>query len=276
MGMHIDKLSTESGLMTEFPIGNAWRRAPCLGCGQIVKRARDSYATMIGTSSGTWIAALGPRAGRIYADTEEWPTEEPIFFFGVTHMDCGPRARLNLKTRSVQLPSPLPRVMVEEMHRDDPELNLQIPTPANTCPFCDEQEKDPSDEDIFPKWLLRELVKRGAQFKIGGHWSSKPIGPMTYACRDCNNTWMSTLEKDAQPTLLKLIDNAFDLSTGEQETVALWATMKAILVDTMSDSPVIPRGFGRDLKILRTPHEGVQVWIAAFNDAEPCLAAMHG
>jgi hypothetical protein len=47
MGRHIDTPSTGSSHMTEFPIGNTWRRAPCLGCGQIVKRARDSYATCI-------------------------------------------------------------------------------------------------------------------------------------------------------------------------------------------------------------------------------------
>lgn len=260
--------------MDEVPIGNMWRRAPCIGCGEVVKRARDAHAFMIGTRSGSWTAALGPRAGRIFADTTEFPTDEPVLMLGVTQISCGPRALRNLKAGAVELPTSLPLVLADAMHPDDPALNLQIPTPANTCPFCEEFERDPSEEDIFPKWLLKELVAKGARFKNGNLWSPKPVGPVTYACQDCNNTWMSTLENDAKPVIRKLIYEACDLTAAEQEILAEWATMKAILIDSGSKNPVVPRGFGRDLKIQRTPHDGVQIWIAAFHDLQPLLAAL--
>ena len=260
--------------MAEVAMGNMWRRAPCIGCGETVKRARDAYAFMIGTRSGRWTAVLGPSAGRIFADTTEFPPQEPVFWLGVTHIACAPRARWNLKTGVVELPEDLPRVVADAMNPDHPALNLEMPTLKNTCPFCEEFERDPSEEDIFPKWLLKELMAKGARFKNGDFWSTKPVGPVTYACRDCNNTWMSMLENDAQQVLRRLMYEAFDLSVSEQETVARWAAMKAILIDAGSDHPVVPRGFGRDFKIARSPHEGVHVWISAFNDARPFLAVL--
>jgi hypothetical protein len=87
-------------------------------------------------------------------------------------------------------------------------------------------------------------------------------------CIDCNNTWMSTLENDVKDVFLAMFEQTRMLDCGEQELLAKWAVMKAILMDAAQEEPVLPRGFGHDLNITRRPHEAVGVWIAAYGDKE--------
>lgn len=260
--------------MTEPPIANLWRRAFCLGCGLTVKRARDAYFMMIGTRDGSWLAALGVAAGRGYGDSEVPPPGVQVYELGVCHATCGPMALNNLRTQSVPLPEQLPTIFAEEIDPASPELDLASPAAQDTCPFCEEFVKDPSREDIFPQWLIKELIAAGARVKVGGLWSTKPLGPTTYACRDCNNTWMSTLEQDTQPLLKRMFFEVDTLSSEDRLTLAKWATMKAFLVDASRDQPVIPRGFARDLKVTKLPHEGIQVWVGAFHDSKNFLSAL--
>lgn len=91
-------------------------------------------------------------------------------------------------------------------------------------------------------------------------------GLVTPVCNDCNNTWMSTIENDVKDTLISMFTNARILSTPEQERIALWAAVKAVLFDMASGAPVLPRGFGHDLNIKRRPHPGMRIWIAAYSD----------
>jgi len=259
--------------MTGLPIANEWRRASCLGCGSIVKRARDAHSIMVGTRDGSWLAVLGVAAGRGYGDSEVPPPGVQVYELGVCHAACWPLALRSLRTQSVSLPEALPAILAEEIDPASPMLNLMAPVAQDTCPFCEEFVKDPSKEDIFPQWLIKELIAAGARVKIGGLWSTKPVGPTTYACRDCNNTWMSTLEQDARPLLERMFFEA-TLNGEDRLILAKWATMKAFLADASRDRPVIPRGFARDLKTTKLPHEGIQVWAGAFHDTTNFLTAL--
>ncbi|MGW1450169.1 hypothetical protein ACWCO3_18060 [Micromonospora sp. NPDC002411] len=129
-----------------------------------------------------------------------------------------------------------------------------------------------TEEDIFPRWLLRELQKRG--YKDARSGGIKPItGPKTPVCADCNNGWMSVVENDARQLILSLVDFARPITPREQQTLALWATLKALVIDSAS-TRLTPRGFGHDLKIKREPHQGIYVWIAAYADPnEPLKVA---
>ncbi|MEV0725872.1 hypothetical protein AB0I37_24215 [Micromonospora purpureochromogenes] len=127
-------------------------------------------------------------------------------------------------------------------------------------------------EDIFPRWLLRELQKRG--YKDGRSGGVKPItGPKTLVCADCNNGWMSVVENDSKDLILSLVDDARPITPREQRTLALWAMLKALVIDSAS-TRLAPRGFGHGLKIKREPHRGTYVWIAAYADHNEPLMVM--
>ena len=261
--------------MTELLYGNNWRRSSCLGCGETVKRARDAHVEMIGTRSGSWIAALSVSAGRGYGDDGDPPVGEQLYLLGISHSRCIRQARDSLRAQAAELPGELVPVAMDTPPEWDPHLDLVSPVRPKSCPFCEEYEKDPSDEDIFPKWLLKHLISAGARIKLGELWSTKPVGPLAYACRDCNNTWMSTVENDLQPLFLDLFYNARTISSEEQERLAFWAAIKAILIDSSSANPIIPRGFGQDLRIRKTLPPGIEVWMAAYNDQVGLLNGLH-
>jgi hypothetical protein len=82
------------------------------------------------------------------------------------------------------------------------------------------------------------------------------------------------LEVDTKPLLERMFKECFFIERADQEKLALWATMKAILIDAGSENPIIPRGFGRDLRILKRPHAGTHVWVAAFSDDKNFLNAV--
>jgi len=85
---------------------------------------------------------------------------------------------------------------------------------------------------------------------------------------------MSVLENDVKGLLLSLVDQARPLGAEDQALLATWASMKAILFDTLLPSPSVPRGFGYDLRIDRIPHRGIYVWIGAYGDVSGNLQAI--
>ncbi|MFI7657094.1 hypothetical protein ACIBX9_30985 [Streptomyces albidoflavus] len=79
---------------------------------------------------------------------------------------------------------------------------------------------------------------------------------------------MSTLENDVSKILLPMFYNVKSVTRDEQGRLALWAAMKAILIDS-SGSSVVPHGFGQSLEIFRRPHQGMRIWMAAYDDDNP-------
>jgi hypothetical protein len=258
--------------MLKPPTSNAtWRRADCLGaCGRIVKRARDAWVELGGTRSGSWLMAIGVDAGLMFADIFPPPSDEDLFILGVAHRSCLEQARWLLRAQRAPLKENLPSMTLEAIERASVP-DFALPTPKGECPFCQGLDSSITEEDIYPRWLLDELRSYGARSKHKGRWTTKLYRTTTPACGDCNNKWMSTLEEDVKKLIIPMFVQARSLNQYEQDRLALWAAMKAILFDAVSDNPVVPRGFGHDLNIHRQPARGMHVWIAAYTDTDSLL-----
>ncbi|WP_405534724.1 hypothetical protein OG787_08205 [Streptomyces sp. NBC_00075] len=153
-----------------------------------------------------------------------------------------------------------------ELILDGPAHTNWMAPPPGRCPFCQDLSAQPTDEDIYPKWLVREMERHGAR-------SSDPRRrrinwPTTTVCQHCNNTWMSTLENDVKDILVPMFFQVRSLDEHTQGRLALWAAKMAVLLDVVGDN-IVPHGAGQGLEIFRQPHHGMQVWIAAYHDVNP-------
>jgi hypothetical protein len=119
---------------------------------------------------------------------------------------------------------------------------------------------------------MKEIRKRGGRFIVNGRVSKRLAGPTIPVCMDCNNTWMSTIENNVKPLVILMLDNAWPLSRSDQTLLATWATKIALSLDLATGSPVIPRGFGYDLRIHKQPQAGVRVWLGAYTSMTDALA----
>lgn len=143
-----------------------------------------------------------------------------------------------------------------------------LPPPRGHCPFCQDLYPDPTKEDIYSIWLVKELRRLGAKISSSDPRRRKVTWPTTPVCRRCNNTWMSALENDVSGILRPMFLHTRMVSEIDQRRLALWAVMKAILFDVAGE-PVVPHGFGQSLNTFRQPHPDVRVWIAAYHDSDP-------
>jgi hypothetical protein len=230
-----------------------------------VKRNRDAWVQFGGTRSGSWLIAIGTAAGLSVSDPLPPPASEDVVLLGVAHKDCIKQARDRLRLGAVELDDVLPALMLDIPAKDDPSLRVNLPAAVNSCPFCGVSGGRMTVEDIFPMWLMKELRRRGAR-PLDGRPTRHIVGPTTPVCADCNNNWMSVLENDVKDALLSLVDHARPINAQEQLLLATWATMKAILFETLLSTRNVPRGFAHDLRIDRKPHRGTYVWIAAYCD----------
>lgn len=246
-------------------------RAPCLGCGEIVKRHRDAWIEIGGTRSGSWLTAYAIHAAQAFADPLPPPHGEQLFLLGICHRHCLQIAFGRLRRQAVQLPDRLALMSIGHMREDEPWPDAHLPRIAGTCPFCQGHRSQATDEHIYPRWLLRELKKRGATRRVNGRSVPRIDGPTTSVCEDCNTKWLATLENDSKELILSLIDHGRFIEPQDQKVLALWATKMAVLFDSASPNPVLPRGFGHDLKITKEPHAGTHVWIAAYSDMADAL-----
>lgn len=136
---------------------------------------------------------------------------------------------------------------------------------SKACIFCGSRGKK-SKEHIWPVWMHEHLPLLGDgeyvselnTFKwkeqIGsrkstrqGHLTTKKI---RVVCQSCNSGWMSELENEAKPILLKLLGGeSIELCAEKQKTLARWITMKAIIGEHAdSDTHMTPR---EDRSLLR-------------------------
>ncbi|MGW0885063.1 hypothetical protein [Streptomyces sp. NPDC002671] len=141
-----------------------------------------------------------------------------------------------------------------------------LPAPPGRCPFCLDPHGQPTDEDIYPKWLVREMKRHGIRNtdpqRRRIHWPTTPV------CQHCNNTWMSALENDIKEILTPMFFQVRSLDEHAQSRLALWAAKMAVLMDAVGGN-VVPHGAGQGLEIYRRPHHGMRVWIAAYHDLNP-------
>jgi hypothetical protein len=237
-----------------------WRKSPCLGCGDVVRRHRDAWVELGGTLSGSWMIAIEVAAYSMWTDPPvPPPAGEALYLLGVAHRHCLQLARERHRIGQLAVCGRRTEITLDQPGFGSDDLRADLPAPVGACPFCQRMTTRLTDEDVVPRWLLRELHRRGYRDRPGG--SRPPRGPKTPVCADCNNGWMSVIENDTSPIILSLMDDARTISKEEQKSLALWATLKALVIDSAS-TRLLPRGFGHDLRMQRAPHVGMHIWIA--------------
>ncbi len=113
------------------------------------------------------------------------------------------------------------------------------------CICCDGHGRK-SKEHVWPVWMHEHLPLLGDGENVSevntfrwkeqtgskkstrqGHLTTKKL---RVVCPSCNSGWMSELESASKPILLKLLaGQAVDLFAEQQDTLARWITMKAII-----------------------------------------------
>lgn len=116
---------------------------------------------------------------------------------------------------------------------------------AKDCIFCGNSPT--SREHVFPEWVVAELMKdpRGLPRwtlytqRSGEHrWNTnKPLDIVVRTvCKRCNETWMSDIEKAAQPHLIPMFAGAKTLLDKDAMTaISKWMTLRALIA--VSDAP---------------------------------------
>lgn len=243
-----------------------WRRLDCLaGCGEPVKRAVQAWVEIGGTQCGRWLLGTRVDAGRLFSDPLPAPGDEQLYMLGAAHRDCLQKAYSLLRHGQAVLVHPLQPMFIDAPEADQLRSN-GLPASPGKCPFCQDLQPEPTKEDIYPIWLVKELRRLGVRptdpRQRNIHWPTTPV------CRECNNNWMSALENDVSKILLPMFYHVKSVSPNEQNRLALWAAVKAILIDS-SGAATIPHGFGQSLEIFRRPHQGMRIWMATYEDDNP-------
>ena len=107
------------------------------------------------------------------------------------------------------------------------------------CIFCQHDDRKITKEHLFPDWLSKMYddtvtgINEGtnADGSIAYSYTSKIFQQtMNSVCEVCNNGWMSQIENEAKPILIKMLRNkSFVLDKKSQIKLSTWA-MKTILV----------------------------------------------
>lgn len=206
-------------------VNQTWRREPCLAdCGEWVKRSRNSWAEVIGTRTGSWICAQAS-AIQFFSDPLPPPLGEKLTILGVAHISCLDKARELLKAGTLPAVSDKsPAVLIEWGHRLS-RYDFGAPASPSECPFCQFSRSGLTDEDVTPKWMIKYLLGRARLNGKASRLLKRGLTRVVSVCRDCNNTWMSTLEKDIQPCLISMFEHTTLVGRQEQALPAKWATI---------------------------------------------------
>lgn len=115
------------------------------------------------------------------------------------------------------------------------------------CIFCESQDKL-SKEHLWPNWLgklyikdgdekhtfgsksyLDKELKRDGVYERPGHLFSLKN---RVVCESCNNGWMSEVEEETKPILLKLIGGKKQkITDAELKTLSFWVAMKVVTAE---------------------------------------------
>jgi hypothetical protein len=108
------------------------------------------------------------------------------------------------------------------------------------CPLCGVPGAM-TDEDVFPMWLRRHLIRKGS----GG--GKAPPRVKTRICRVCNETLGVRFEVDAAEHLLPLVEREpRELDVAHQAKVAAWIAKTTFLMTFCRSDPTV-----RDHDLLR-------------------------
>jgi hypothetical protein len=218
----------------------------------------------------------GAMPRRAHATDTGCVPDEKLFVLGIAHQRCIDATRARLEAGSVRLPAELPALEIEQGdHVPLPPYTLNKPAEISACPFCDSLDGF-TREHVWPGWYSKELQARGA-ILTGDIIVNNRIEVTVPVCGDCNNTWMSVLEGDAQQLLLSMANAAtgsrppVKLSADNQARLATWAVKTAYLIDAYQ-APVVPRGFLHERALQRVPNAWTVVWVGGYTPDVPLRA----
>jgi len=138
------------------------------------------------------------------------------------------------------------------------------------CIFCD----NPADskEDLFPRWILRQVQTRHPMYRQMGDAPAEITEDQEVripcVCQTCNNTWMSKMETTVKKFMGPMIEDvALPLDRQYQQNLAEWA-VKCTMCNDAVDVDVHPRFFTevecRAFKQKRTIPDRTLVFAARF------------
>jgi hypothetical protein len=165
-----------------------------------------------------------------------------------------------------------------------------MPPPPKGCIFCG---KSPTtSEDLVPLWASKILMRtkpppsqpgkivkgrhrrwsEGAQKDVNQEWDRKDTPRFTVkcVCGECNNGWMSEIENAAKPIMTAMMeDQRIILDTGDQEKVAKWLGLKAIIAQYGLPQGQISPEWTHAFAIEKCPPTSWQIRIAHYQGTRP-------
>jgi len=169
---------------------------------------------------------------------------------------------------------------------------------ASGCIFCGNTPT--TAEHLIPVWagdvlartkpppsgpdkVIRAHHKRwseGAEEDVRQEWFRKKDAPefvVKCVCAECNGGWMSDIESAAQPILTPMIeDQRVTLDTGDQEKVAKWLGLKAIVAQhALPPGQTVPE-WTNAFAIERSPPTSWQIRIARYQGTDPMFLGNTG
>lgn len=150
--------------------------------------------------------------------------------------------------------------------------------------FCDSRERMTS-EHVFPQWISRLIEGKAPMMEHNREVVRARHAPQadTYlqpvfqqkvraVCADCNNGWMSDLERAAKPLLMPGFDGRGRAFHAEgQRTLAAWGFKTALMLGEVfrGEATGVPRAHQVHLREHGEPPAAVGVWLSAFGGPEP-------
>jgi hypothetical protein len=153
---------------------------------------------------------------------------------------------------------------------------------SKACIFCGRKGKK-SKEHIWPVWMHKHLPLIGDGENISevntfrwkeqigskkqtrqGHLTTKKL---RVVCQICNNSWMSELEGEVKPILIKVLGReTIELYAKEQEILARWIAMKAIIGEhSEKETHITPSEDRRLLRLEKRIPEYFAIYIGVHN-----------
>ena len=118
---------------------------------------------------------------------------------------------------------------------------------ARTCIFC-ENEGNLSKEHLWPDWLSKMYIRKGDEkhnFGSQTYLDKKMINDGVYqrpghlfslknrvVCQTCNNGWMSEVENETKPILIRMINGEkHKITCDELNQLSFWIAMKVVTAE---------------------------------------------
>lgn len=147
------------------------------------------------------------------------------------------------------------------------------------CVFCESHERL-TREHIWANWLRPYLPRTGEH---NYHWTTRNGGEikkgkihrpgdahsqrLQVVCGRCNSGWMSTLQEEAKPILVPLVNGERPiLDEHSQYILSRWATMNTMVIE-FADPPtaMIPQEHRSRIQMGGGPLQDWHIWIGRHN-----------